>query len=82
MDISPEEKLLRAILKDQQNDRNYPVKHEPFFCSRCRVDIDISDPAVDVQYKDIEIGGKTFTIAEPLCPVCGRKVTADIYINN
>ncbi|MEM7828289.1 MAG: hypothetical protein QW561_03010 [Candidatus Aenigmatarchaeota archaeon] len=79
--LTPEEKLLRAILKDQNMDRNYPVK-QLFFCPDCRMDIDISDPAVKVQYRDTHIGGRTFTIAEPSCPVCGKKIEAEIYINN
>lgn len=79
--LSPEEKLLRAILDDQKRDRNYPVRQE-YFCDRCKLSIDILDPNIEADYRDVEIGGKTFTVAIPRCPVCYRLVEPQLYINH
>jgi len=80
MTITPEEKLLRIIIAMHMQDREYPVKQvSPACCGRV---IDINDPSVSVIFRDIEVGGKELTVAEPLCPVCGRQVPAEVYINN
>ncbi len=82
MGLIPEEKLLRTILKLQAEDKGYPIKQDPPICPRCLIKVDIYDPSVKVQFRDIEIGGKVFTVAEPYCPMCFTKIKSDVQINN
>jgi hypothetical protein len=78
--MTPEEKLLRLVLKEHMDDRNYPVKQEIPFCPRCQIEIDILDDSVKVDYRDAELNGKTYTFAEPYCPQCFTKIEAKIYL--
>ena len=79
MAITAEEKLLRLLIKDQSEDPNYPVWQETPVCPSCRKAADIADFSVKVDFRDIEVGGKTLTIAEPYCPRCGVKIAATPY---
>lgn len=38
--------------------------------------------APGVFFTDVEIFGKTFTLIEPVCPVCNRKIAARFTILN
>jgi len=76
--ISPEEKLLRQIIKIRMADRTYPVKQELPFCISCALAIDISDPSITVDIRDIDVWGKIVTVAEPVCPKCGARVEAKV----
>jgi hypothetical protein len=78
--ITPEEKLLRIVIDMHMKSSGYPVKQVSPTC--CGKVIDINDPSVSVVFRDIEVGCREFTVAEPLCPVCGRQIPAEVYINN
>ncbi len=82
MKLTPEEKLLRIVIKNICGDRNYPLKQEVPVCPKCRLTVDIMDPLVRVEFKEEEIKGRTFVFAEPYCPTCSTKTEALIYINN
>ncbi len=38
--------------------------------------------APGVYFKEIEVFGKKFTLIEPVCPVCNRKIPASFNILN
>jgi len=82
MAITAEEKLLRLLIKDQSEDPNFPVRQETPVCPLCRKAADIADFSVKVDFRDIDIGGKTVTIAEPYCPRCGVKIAATPYLSH
>ncbi len=82
MAITAEEKLLRLLIKDQSNDPSFPVRQEAPVCSTCRQAVDIADFSVEVDFRDVEVGGKTVTIAEPYCPRCGVKIAATPYLSH
>ncbi len=78
--MTPEEKLLRLIIKDQMADKNYPVKQITPFCEKCRIEIDILDEAIKVDFREIEIGSKSYFVAEPYCPRCFTKIPAKVFL--
>ncbi len=82
MAITAEEKLLRLLFKDQSNDPSFPVRQETPVCPTCRRAVDIADFSVQVDFRDVEVGGKTLTIAEPYCPLCGVKISATPYLSH
>ncbi len=82
MAITAEEKLLRLLIKDQSNDPNFPVRQETTICPTCRRAVDIADFSVKVDFRDVEVGGKTVTIAEPYCPRCDVKIAATPYLSH
>lgn len=38
--------------------------------------------APGVFFKEVDVFGKTFTLIEPMCPVCKRRITANFNILN
>jgi len=50
------------------------VRQEPPRC--CGVTIDLIAGAMNVNFREIKIGEKTFNLLEPLCPKCGWRVEA------
>ncbi|MCX5804811.1 MAG: hypothetical protein NT010_01910 [Proteobacteria bacterium] len=38
--------------------------------------------APGVFFRNVDIFGKTFTLIEPICPICKRKITASYHILN
>ncbi len=82
MSITAEEKLLRLLIKDQSNDPSFPVQQETPVCPSCHRAVDIADFSVKVDIRDIEVGGKTLTVAEPYCPRCGVKIAATPYLSH
>ena len=38
--------------------------------------------APGVFFKDVDVFGKTFTLIEPICPVCKRRIPANFNILN
>ncbi len=82
MAITAEEKLLRLLIKDRNEDPSFPVRQETPVCPSCRLAVDIADFSVKVDFRDVEVGGKTVTIAEPYCPQCGLKIAATPYLSH
>lgn len=80
--ISAEEKLLRQVIKMRWAEKGYPVKQEPPVCPACSIMIDIADPLIKIDFRDIEICGKPFIVAEAYCPKCFKKIEAEVFINN
>lgn len=76
--ISAEEKLLRTIVKNEMDDKTRPLKQEIPVCQGCSLTVDIMDPAVRVDFRDIEVRGKNLVVAEPNCPKCGVRITAEV----
>jgi hypothetical protein len=46
----------------------------------CGVTVDLIANATHVYFREIALGGQTINLLEPLCPVCGRRVTAEYSI--
>jgi len=79
---SPEEKLIIGVLsaslfegfgapgKILRQDRPQCCGHE----------IDLFNTRMS--YRGIKVGGQKFTLLEPFCPVCGRKVHARYSVMN
>lgn len=82
MVISPEEKLLRLVLKKDMDDKNKGIKQETPVCPRCYQKIDISDFSVSVDFRDVELNGKLFAVADSICPNCGITVSGRIFVEN
>lgn len=80
--ITAEEKHLRMVIKDQMTDRNFPVRQEPPRCPKCHIPVDIADFSIRVDFRDVEVGGRKITLADPTCPQCFRKIPARPFINN
>jgi len=38
--------------------------------------------APGVFFKEVDVFGKTFTLIEPICPVCKQRIQANFYILN
>ena len=80
--ISAEEKLLRQVIKMRWAEKGYPVKQEPPACPNCSIMIDIADSLIKADFRDIEISGKPFLVAEAYCPNCFKKIDAEVFTNN
>lgn len=78
--MTSEEKLLRLIIKEQMVDRNYPIKQEIPFCEKCNIEIDILDESIKVDFRDVDLNGRTYTLAEPYCPRCFVKIQARFHL--
>ncbi len=56
------------------------VRQEPPRC--CNMTIDLLANVMQVNFQEIRVGGKVINLIEPLCPVCGNRVTAVYSIIN
>ncbi len=74
MVMSPEEKLLIAVYSKKIFEGNLLRQDPPHCCGR---EIDLYN--TDVLFKDIKINSQDFTLIEPLCPICGRRVEATFH---
>jgi len=50
-------------------------------CGKAYNEKDIYD-APGVFFKKIDVFGKTYTLIEPICPICKKKIPASYYILN
>ncbi|MCX8022826.1 MAG: hypothetical protein N2745_08655 [Syntrophorhabdaceae bacterium] len=50
-------------------------------CGKVYNEKDIYD-APGVFFKKVDVFGKTYTLIEPICPVCKKKIPASYYILN
>jgi hypothetical protein len=50
------------------------VRQEPPRC--CDVTVDLIANAMHVYFREIAVEEKTINLLEPLCPVCGKRITA------
>jgi hypothetical protein len=59
------------------------VRQEPPICGCGKIygEKELSD-APAVYFTDVEVFGKTFTLIEPVCPRCNRKIAARFNILN
>ncbi|MEN6615843.1 MAG: hypothetical protein ABFD12_04750 [Syntrophorhabdus sp.] len=57
--------------------QEYPVCE----CGKVFNEKDLCD-APGVFFKSVDIFGKTFTLIEPICPICKRKIPASFNILN
>ncbi len=69
--------LLVAVYSDIVFKGNV-VRQEPPEC--CDMTIDLIANALRVKFREIVVGGKEFRLLEPLCPVCGKRITAKYSI--
>jgi len=79
---SPEEKLvigvLSASLFEGMGAPGKILRQERPQCCGEVVDLFKSR----MSYRDIKVRGRRFTLLEPFCPICGRKVQASYSIIN
>jgi hypothetical protein len=68
------EKILLVAAFSEFVFRGNLVRQEPPRC--CNVTVDLIANAMRVYYREITVGGETVNLLEPLCPVCGRRITA------
>lgn len=77
-EIEVETKLLKKIYMSLLGGA---VRQEtPRVCPRCGEDLTIESDYVDVVCRDIEVGGKQYTLLDPKCPTCGLTIRVDYYI--
>ncbi len=50
-------------------------------CGKIYSEKDLCD-APGVYFRDVDVFGKTFTLIEPICPVCKRRIPASFNILN
>ncbi len=50
-------------------------------CGKVYTEKEISE-APGVFFKEVDVFGKTFTLIEPMCPVCKRRIQAHYHILN
>lgn len=74
---SPEEKLLISIYSKEVFEGNFIRQEVPRCCGK---EIDLY--STDVDFTDINIGEKKYTLLEPICPLCGKRVRATFHIIN
>jgi len=70
-EIAAEQKLLLAVHMVNVFEGGFVRQERPKCCGK---EIDLTDTLVD--FKDVEVRGKSITLLEPYCPICGRKVAA------
>jgi hypothetical protein len=75
MKLAPEEKLLIAVYSKEVFEGNFVRQEKPRCCGK---EIDLYN--TDVQFKEIEVDEKRFTLLEPQCPTCGKRIKASAHI--
>lgn len=73
--MKPEEKLLIAVYSKEVFEGNLLRQDPPHHCGR---QIDLYK--TKVFFEDLKISKKKFTLLEPLCPTCGKRVKAKFHI--
>jgi hypothetical protein len=69
MRVSPEQILIVAVLSDEVF-KGHTIRQETPRC--CGKTIDLYK--TPVEYHDVQVGSRIFTLFEPRCPECGRWV--------
>lgn len=82
MVMDPEEKLLRAVVKIRQTEGGRPIRQEPLKCQACGTTVDVADPGNKVEFRDAQVNGKPFMVADAGCPKCGALVMGAHYVVN
>jgi hypothetical protein len=80
MSLTPEEKLLKAIFQAQEEDRKAPVFQVPPVCPSCWTEINLNDPSLKADYRDVKIGNRLFLVCDAYCPVCSVKIEGKLLI--
>ncbi|MBM4350059.1 MAG: hypothetical protein FJ106_09280 [Deltaproteobacteria bacterium] len=75
MRLTPEEKLLIAIYSKEVFEGNFIRQEKPRCCGN---EIDLYNTPVN--FKSIEVEEKEFTLIEPQCPRCGKRIKASAHI--
>lgn len=72
------EKILLVTVYSEIVFKGNIVRQEPLRC--CNMSIDLIANAMQVYFREIVVGGKSFILLEPLCPACGKRITAQYSI--
>lgn len=76
--VKPEVRFLKLFFLDEL--RESPVRQEETVCQKCETKINLLDDNIEVAFKEIQFGGKTYTLLEPFCPFCEEKVDARYHV--
>lgn len=80
--MTREEERLLCIYKDEAF-RGQTIRQEPPVCDCGKVyDEKELRNAPGVFFRHVDVFGRTFTLIEPLCPVCKRRIPASYHILN
>jgi hypothetical protein len=80
--MTSEEKRLMGIYADQVF-HGHTIRQDIPVC-QCGKIYDEKElyNAPGVFFKEVDVFGKTFTLIEPMCPICKRKIPANFNILN
>ena len=76
------EKLLRTAAKIRQTGTGAPVEQEALICRSCGTTIDVTDPNIKVDFRDVPVNGEPFMVADADCPRCLTKIRGNCYVLN
>ena len=80
--MTNEEKNLIDLYADQAFHGNF-IRQEIPVCHCCKIyDEKELYNAPGVFFKKIDVFGKTFTLIEPVCPICKRRIPANFNVLN
>jgi uncharacterized protein with PIN domain len=77
--LTPEKKLLKRIY---ESDLNGAVQQNRTVCRKCNKDINPFASDVDVEFRDIVVADKTYTLVDPYCPGCGALIHATYSVTH
>ncbi len=80
--MDPTEKLLRAVARIRQTEAGRPVKQEALVCRTCGMTVDVTDPNISVDFRDVQVNGEPFMVADADCPRCLKKIQGQQYVVN
>jgi hypothetical protein len=80
--MTTEEEKLVTLYKDEAF-RGQTIRQEIPVCDCGKIyeEKDICN-APGVFFRDVDVFGRTFTLIEPLCPICKRRIQASYHILN
>jgi len=70
--MSRAEEILLTALYAEEVFRGTVIRQEPPWC--CGRQIDLC--RTSVAFRDLQVGERSFSLLEPICPRCGRRVRA------
>ena len=76
-----EEKLVHKYCEEAFRGRTIRQVEPTCDCGKVFTEKEIAG-APAVYFRDVEVFGRIYTLIEPVCPVCKKKIEANFYIMN